>query len=461
MNRRHLHVIIVPFIVVLFGLAAAVGLGMAPQLRAASPIYVRTDGDDATCNGEFDAPATNAPDCAFATIGKGAAEVDGGGTIIVAAGVYTENVSIDRNLTLKGAGAGSTILDGGGTDRVIHVWLGYIADISGVTIRNGYGSWGGGIRNQGTLTLSSSTVVSNNGALGAGGIYNSDAAILIISDCIVIGNSSSGEGGGIYNDRSTVFVANSAIISNSADSTGGGIHSSGGKLFMDDSAVRGNRVPGPSASGGGIFNDGEATLTNVSVSENSSNYRSGGIHNQDPMTLTNVTISGNTAVDHGGGIIHAGGATLTVVNCTIASNTISAGTDVGGILLSSPATVENTLLAHNDNANCSVSGGNLTSNGHNLDSGNSCGLAATGDITNTDPLIGPLADNGGPATGSGQATLTHALLGGSPAIDAGACVAGVTTDQRGVARPQGDDCDIGAYEFEGYFIFLPVMQRGH
>ena len=89
--------------------------------------------------------------------------------------------------------------------------------------------------------------------------------------------------------------------------------------------------------------------------------------------------------------------------------------------------------------------GTITSNGNNLDSQNSCHLTAAGDITNTNPLLGPLHDNGG-------RTLTHALLPGSPAIDAGddlACAAAPVNgiDQRGVPRPQGAACDIGAYEY--------------
>jgi hypothetical protein len=139
--------------------------------------------------------------------------------------------------------------------------------------------------------------------------------------------------------------------------------------------------------------------------------------------------------------------TLTVVNCTIASNVVSTGTGSGGIQIYAPVTVKNTLLAHNDNGNCDVSGGgNLISHGHNLDSGYTCGFAAAGDLVGTDPLLDSLRDNGGPATGPGQATLTHALLPGSPAIDAGDDIGCPPTDQRGVARPQSEHCDIGAYE---------------
>lgn len=107
---------------------------------------------------------------------------------------------------------------------------------------------------------------------------------------------------------------------------------------------------------------------------------------------------------------------------------------------------KSTLVAHNEDANCTNNGGTLTSEGYNLEFGDTCVFTTTGDITDTNPLLGPLADNGGPSTGSGQATLTHALLESSPAVDNGAISGYPITDQRGVPRPQGGRCDIGAHE---------------
>ncbi len=126
------------------------------------------------------------------------------------------------------------------------------------------------------------------------------------------------------------------------------------------------------------------------------------------MTLLNSTISGNRAISHAGGIDNWGG-TVTLSNTIVANNLLS--------------------------GDC---WGDIISDGYNLDSDNTCNLTATGDITNTDPLLGPLQNNGGP-------TETHALLGGSPAINTSspACPA---TDQRGVFRSDGL-CDTGAYEF--------------
>ena len=132
----------------------------------------------------------------------------------------------------------------------------------------------------------------------------------------------------------------------------------------------------------------------------------------------------------------------------------------------SSVVARNTILAHNENANCGIgSSGSLTSQGYNLESADSCGLDATGDITGTTPLLGPLQDNGGPSVGLGEATLTHELLPGSPAIDAGDNSGCPTTDQRGVLRPVDGDgdtvatCDIGAYEVDTWYVYLPLVLK--
>ena len=108
-------------------------------------------------------------------------------------------------------------------------------------------------------------------------------------------------------------------------------------------------------------------------------------------------------------------------------------------------TLVNAIIANNTGGDCLFA---VSSLGHNLDSDGTCNLTATGDLSNTDPLLGPLQDNGGP-------TFTHTLLPGSPAIDAiplEACTDKdgnpITTDQRGVLRPQGAACDLGAFEFQ-------------
>lgn len=140
------------------------------------------------------------------------------------------------------------------------------------------------------------------------------------------------------------------------------------------------------------------------------------------------------ATNDGGGIYNGGTATL--MNSTVNGNT--AGRGAGGISNVGTAVLTNTIVA------ISISGsdctGTITSGVRNLDSDSSCGLTGIGDLPSTDPMLGPLADNGG-------TTQTHALLPGSPAIYAGDSAACPATDQRGVGRPKGAACDIGAFEF--------------
>ena len=203
-------------------------------------------------------------------------------------------------------------------------------------------------------------------------------------------------------------------------------------------------------SGGGIYNAGTLRLTNSTVSGNSA-FNGGGISNFDTgtLTLTNSTVSGNSATDAAGGIYNRG--TINVSNSTISGN--SATVAYSGIYNEGTATLKNTIVANSPSPGGNCGGGgtipatNITDGGYNLDSDGSCGFGTTnhslsGTMDNPlNPQLGPLANNGGP-------TKTHALLAGSPAINKGVAVAGITTDQRGVARPQGAAPDIGAFEVD-------------
>ena len=197
----------------------------------------------------------------------------------------------------------------------------------------------------------------------------------------------------------------------------GGIYNSGGTLTLTRSAITGNSAP---RSGGGIVNFGTVTLVNSTVSNSTASNNGGGIWSSRSLTLTNSTITGNAA-SNGGGIYNLAG-TVSPLNSIIAGNAAPLRPDCRGV---------------------------IASQGHNLigDSSGCDFTAATGDLlggsTNAiDPLLGPLQDNGGP-------TFTRALLSGSPSIDAGGDASCPATDQRGIPRPQGAHCDIGAFEFTG------------
>ncbi|HET7089767.1 MAG TPA: Ig-like domain-containing protein [Anaerolineae bacterium] len=237
-------------------------------------------------------------------------------------------------------------------------------------------------------------------------------------------------------------------------------HILGGSATISGVTISGGNV---SSDGSGIYNLGTLTLLNSTVSGNKAGGRGGGIYNAGAATLANVTISGNTAKTDGGGLYNTGSASAaTLNNVTVTANTADSdgnGSGNGGGVFRSGGTVgvKNTIIAGNtDNSgatqhpNCS---GSLISQGHNL-IGPSTGCAgfvdgANGDrvgVADPDLNLGSLQDNGG-------ATFTHALLAGSPAIDAGnpatpgsggdACS---LTDQRGAYRPRGRACDIGAFE---------------
>ena len=280
------------------------------------------------------------------------------------------DLDIHKDLTIQGAGAGVTIIDGGRIDRVLDISCGCTVIISGLTLRNG---------------------------------------------------NVSGFGGGVFNRLANLTLTNVNISSN---------------------------VSGSSA--GGIGNVGTANLTNVSISGNRTTINGGGIFNEGTMRLINSTISSNVSGSAGGGIANVGTATLT--NATISGN-LAGSVASGGIANLGAATLTNVLLS----GNMALFGGNcigtMTSLGHNLDSGTTCGFAGPGDLSNTDPKLGPLQNNGG-------FTLTHALLPGSPAIDAGDNAGCPSTDQRGIIRPQGTACDIGAYEFvAGSVAQIPAVNQ--
>jgi hypothetical protein len=222
---------------------------------------------------------------------------------------------------------------------------------------------------------------------------------------------------------------NLTVANGRADNAGGGILNLG-TLEVNNSTISGNRA---GTFSGGIHNVGTLTVNNSTISGNRAGTFSGGIHNVGTLTVNNSTISGNSAGTDNGGIGNASAGTLTVNNSTISGN--SANNNGGGIGNGSTATLNNTIVANNEGGNCA--GLPVTDDGGNLEwPGNDCGFALS-----ADPLLGPLADNGGP-------TQTHALQPDSPAIDAAVECPPPATDQRGVSRPQGDACDIGSFELE-------------
>lgn len=289
------------------------------------------------------------------------------------------------------------------------------ATLDNVTLSdNSTGGSGGGIYNflSGALTLKDSRVTGNDGNDG-GGIFNGDGGALSIIRTEISGNTAVEKGGGIesapYGNTPTLTVEDSTISGNSA-AQGGGIHSEG-TLTVEGSTLSGNMADG----GAGLQNVGSATVVNSTISANSATVNGGAIDNlpDGTVALRNVTVSGNSGAS-GPGLANGTGAVATLKN-TILANSVGGG-------------------------DCE---GNVTSQGYNLiedPTGCTIGGDTTGNLTGLDPMLGPLANNGGP-------TRTHALLFGSLAIDAGSpSCPPPATDQRGLTRPQGTACDMGSYE---------------
>jgi hypothetical protein len=349
---------------------------------------------------------------------------------------------VDKNLTISGPAAGVTV-SGNNFSRVFNIGV-FAVNISNLTVLGGYPSgYGGGIYNAGTVTLTNSTVSGNSSVYG-GGIFNE--GVFNLTNSTVSGNtvtSPTNGGGGIYNYiGATLTLTNSTVSGNTAPN-GGGILNEGTFNLNNSTVGYGNTA---TSSGGGIWNLATLNLTNSTVSGNSAPDVGGGILNSGggTATLTNSTVSGNSAPDGGGGIYNYSFSTLTLTNSTVSGN--SSGGNGGGIYNSlSTLTLTNSIVGNQvSGADCA---GNslITSGGYNLASDGTCNLTATGDLPGANPMLAPLALN---APG---ATKTHALQVGSPAINripagVNGCGTTVATDQRGVARPQGAHCDIGAYE---------------
>ena len=410
----------------------------------------------------------------------------------------TGDLDLTGNLTITGVGPVKTIIDAQQSgDRIFHILSGANVTISGVTIRNNPNNEisepGGGLNNEGTLSITNS-IISGNFTNYGGGILNVGSGKLTITDSVVSGNFAAFGGAGIYNsDTGDITIINSTVSDNGAGTCCAGIYNEA-KITITDSVISGNRSVDP---GGGIYNHGEITLLNSTVSDNEvAFFEGGGIYNSDTgdvtiinstvsgnqaalagggiynafeIKLINSTISGNQANGSGGGIYNDGTGTLEARNATIVSNTANADavglSSNGGGIKNNGGTVNlfNTILALN--IHVIESGGFLTAvnddcNGSLnqlkyslLTTTTGCTITNVNSITEQNPKLDPLADNGGP-------TETHALNAGSPAIDAGdpdgckdAEGNNLTTDQRGEIRPfDGDSdgsavCDMGAYEY--------------
>ena len=442
------------FTAILAGKNGGVGLGLVE-------VYGGVHGNTLT--------VTNTADSGAGSLRRAILDASSGDTIqfdkaLDGETIYLTSGELLINTSITISGPGPNLLGvsrTGGNLRIFHITTGRTVTIEGLKIFGGYTNEPGG------------------------GILNEEAA-LTLNNCLVTGNFSGVAGGGLYSSGTSarLTVLNSEVSLNFASGiaqggggSGGGI-SSDGTLTITHSIVGGNAVtnqPPSPGSAGGIFSGGPAEISNSSIGGNAGGLYGGGIVNGGPMTITGSTISGNTSIGSGAGI--ANGGTLTITNSTIVGNAaafkqsgrgggISNGDNgtltithstfsgnradggAGGIDLSNGTLhIGNTILkAGASGANLANNSGTVISHGYNLSSDNGGGfLTAAGDQVNTEPMLGPFQDNGGP-------TATHALLNGSPAINAGDpnFAPPPLYDQRGPGydRVVGGRIDIGSFEVQ-------------
>jgi uncharacterized repeat protein (TIGR01451 family) len=532
--------------------------------------------------------STHSNSCTLRAAVQAADNIGGANTITLPAGTYplsigpaaaddpsTGDLDVDQTngasspvqLTINGAGSGSTTIDADRIDRALAVHANQGLSLSGLTIANGLSSspstsagLGGAIYSNGALALTGDVTLRDSFADNSGGaifsdgdpgstltitgatferngtgdsedggaVYDGSPNSMSITKSLFRNNdaTTTGAGGAVYNNGGPATVDQTTFASNTADQ-GGAIYweantsvsvtnstfdgnvasTQGGAVYDNDSSsmtLSSDSFTHNSAPGGGgavelnatsttqytlnhdvfdaniarngdggavLWYYGQLTSTGSTFTNNAASL--GGalslenLFNHPQLTLTNATISGNLADSNGGGIYaDSGGANpipATLTNDTIAFNTAPSG-DGGGIydasgleLTNGSQTgngVENTAVAKNTGGDCDPSDtfDSTFDQGHNLDSDASCfgGLGVSGDQTGVDPKLNGPAYNGGPVAGdpnTGQLPiLTDAEQAGSPAIDGGTNSGCPATDARGVTRPQGASCDIGAFE---------------
>jgi CSLREA domain-containing protein len=392
----------------------------AAKISVAGPLVVNSPLDVPVANIDDGICITAAGTCTLRAAIQTARALGGDQVITLPAGTYTITIpgraeiagatgdfNIGSvNLTINGAAAATTIVDAAGLDRVFETSSG-----------------------SGSLTVNDVTIQHGNPGGRGGGCFEI-AARLTLTRSVVRECVTGGSGGAIGAHGNTVLI-DTTIAQNRAAS-GGGIFSNSIQMTVIRSTISDNVA----SVGGGIFH--ENRLLNLGST----------------LNIANSTISGNTATTGSGGaletmiiIVEEGvfGVAVSLENTTISGNSSAA---LGAVVSLLSLNARNTIIANAAGAapiNCASVGGVLTDQGHNLEfPGTTCGFGLASD-RRADPLLEALAMNGG-------LTRTQALRFGSPAIgaaDDAACAATPVSgiDQRGLPRPSGVHCDMGAYEF--------------
>jgi len=370
-----------------------------------------------------------------------------GGTILLTLG----QLEISSQLSLVGLGAGQITIDAQGNSRVLLVSGAANAQISGLTLTGGNAVDGGAVRVEPTATATLEAVVieDNDASQGGGGVLNGGRLTIVAST--IRDNRTTGAtspGGGLRN-HGDLEIRESTISGNHAggNALGGGVFHGGGELLIDASTLSGNSA-GYGGGGVGNLNAYDLTISNSTLSGNSAGYGGGVFNRYGTTTVTGSTLTGNMA-QYGGGIFADGYGVVSLSHTIVSGNTAPMGSELR--TTSGDFTLGNyNLLGHSGTTLAAALDGVAPAGSD---------ITATSDGDDPTPLGGlletALGDHGGP-------TLTHALLPGSPAIDAGnptftAGGDGVPEfDQRGapfVRVFDGDNAggariDMGAFELQ-------------
>ena len=403
----------------------------------------------------------------------------GGG--ILASGLILKHVIVEGNSATEGGG----------------LFITGLAELQNTVVRNNVsladGAGGGIFISNGVLNMQDSSVYGNTAVSGGGIALDGGNVSSKIERSAISANAAVTSGGGISftapntpQSHSTILL-DSRVDNNTAGASGGGVSTAGSMIFTRTTLDANHAF----AKGGGVYAFGSAALTfqESTLSRNTAQFGGGlayegSVNANLPLRMVNSTLSGNSVSGDGGGIYAINNAKIELYNVTIARNVLSRGHGQIGLLRgggvffidTSTITVQNTLIADNyytnnlttvtpDDCFTDPTTNVLNSLGYNLiETTTNCHISGTtfGNITGQDPKLAPLGNYLGP-------TQTQPPLPGSPTIDAAQIqtpdcteinAAPLLTDQRGLARPVGPHCDIGAVEYHKiYASFLPITQK--
>lgn len=418
------------------GPLAVVALTTAPAGAVTlSPITVDNPGDGAAVPTNC-SPTPVAGQCtlrdafAAASSGGGSASVDvvidipaSLGSIALTSGALTYNGGTGGAHNLSVVGNGNTVTASSNSRVITSTTTGTLT-VTGLTLTGGANVCrGGAIRANEAVTITSSTISGNSSTCGGGGVFA--GSLTANGSSFSANHANGGSGGGIETlsdgTPGTVSLVNSTVSGNTARNGGGGVDA-----------------------------DGQATVTGSTIDHNAASQGSkgdGGGIEAGTVVMTNSTVSNNSDPGDPGGGVYIGGASATLHYVSIANNSSATGANIAAGVTIRTLTSFGSVVANPLGGGADCEGTTPASMGFNWDQDGSCGFnTATDHSSAGSPLLGALANNGGPT----QTLLPQTGSGLIDPIPVSSCQAdgatGITADQRGVTRPQGAGCDIGAVE---------------